>query len=60
MNKIDVLGQGGDVNAEQLRRNELIEAQTKKLRQRFGFTRFGSDVPIIPVSANPRGSEELK
>lgn len=58
MNKIDMLGQGGDVHSEQERRSELIEAQTKKLRQRFGFTRFGSEVPIIPVSANPRGSEE--
>lgn len=40
-------------------RYQQIEQQTKKLQTRFGFTRFGAQIPIIPVSAAPKieGSE---
>ena len=35
-------------------RDKMIDQQSKKLSTRFGFTRFGAQIPIIPVSAAPR------
>ncbi|CDW76735.1 selenocysteine-specific elongation factor [Stylonychia lemnae] len=46
LNKVDMF--------EESKRNEMIETQCKKLQNRFGFTRFGSHVPIIPCAAAPR------
>ena len=43
-------------------RVEKMAQQSKKLQTRFAFTRFGSQIPIIPVAAAPRDqtSEEKK
>jgi translation elongation factor EF-1alpha len=44
-------------------RDKMVDTQSKKLRTRFAFTRFGADIPIVPVAANPRpegASEEKK
>ena len=35
-----------------------MKANTKKLRARFKHTKFGAYLPIVPVAAAPKGSEE--
>ncbi|TNV81040.1 hypothetical protein FGO68_gene8456 [Halteria grandinella] len=54
MNKVDMFA------SEE--RDKMIEQQGKKLRTRFAFTRFGENIPIIPVAANPKpeGAPEEK
>jgi selenocysteine-specific elongation factor len=54
LNKVDMFPEA--------ERESLIAQQSKKLQTRFGFTRFGSQIPIIPVAAAPRvpGQEEGK
>jgi len=50
LNKIDMFAES--------ERESMIATQTAKLRQRFGFTRFGSATPIVPVAAAPRAEED--
>ncbi len=54
LNKIDMF--------KEAERESMIEQQRKKLQNRFGFTRFSAQIPIVPVSAAPRidESEESK
>ena len=49
MNKVDMFPPAD--------REQMIQAQTKKLQTRFAFTRFGAEIPIVPVSACPRQEE---
>jgi selenocysteine-specific elongation factor len=46
MNKVDMFPPA--------EREQMIMTQTKKLQTRFAFTRFGAEIPIVPVSACPR------
>ena len=54
LNKVDMFPEAD--------RLTMIAQQAKKLQNRFGFTRFGAEIPIIPVAAAPRdpGQEEEK
>lgn len=47
LNKVDIFPSGEE-------RDKMVDTQSKKLRQRFSFTRFGADIPIVPVAANPK------
>ena len=46
LNKIDMFPEA--------ERQQMIALQSKKLQTRFAFTRFGAQIPIIPVAAAPR------
>lgn len=50
LNKVDMFPES--------ERTQMIAQQSKKLSTRFGFTRFGSDIPIIPMAAAPRDITE--
>jgi len=50
LNKVDMFPEA--------ERETMIAAQQKKLQTRFAFTKFGSQLPIIPVSAAPRNHEQ--
>jgi selenocysteine-specific elongation factor len=40
--------------SDMINTNEELDAKILKLRTAFGFTKFGKDLPVIPVSANPK------
>eukprot|EP00929_Paragymnodinium_shiwhaense_P081401 TRINITY_DN4257_c0_g1_i2.p1 TRINITY_DN4257_c0_g1~~TRINITY_DN4257_c0_g1_i2.p1 ORF type:complete len:669 (-),score=147.97 TRINITY_DN4257_c0_g1_i2:81-2087(-) len=49
LNKIDMI--------QEAKRDKMLKAITKMLRQTFAATKFGTDLPFAYVSANPSGGD---
>jgi selenocysteine-specific elongation factor len=43
--------------SDMINTNEELEAKILKLRTAFGMTKFGKDLPLIPVSASPKSDK---